>query len=118
MSDHSSVTEKQLENRVAVVTAPPPGWAPRPRAGSPPKAPASPCSRVAPRSSPSLEPGFTATDLGSHIADQEKRDELAGMFEAIPALSADDIADVVAFLVSRPAHVNLPSLELAPSRQV
>ena len=64
-----------------------------------------------------VEPGLTATELGGHITDAERRAELGGMFEQIPALSAEDVAEVIAFAATRPAHVNLRHLELLPTRQ-
>jgi NADP-dependent 3-hydroxy acid dehydrogenase YdfG len=39
------------------------------------------------------------------------------MFGQIPALTAHDVADVIAFAVTRPAHVNLRHLELLPTCQ-
>ncbi|MEV7022470.1 SDR family oxidoreductase [Kitasatospora sp. NPDC093558] len=64
-----------------------------------------------------VEPGLTDTELGGHIDNPALREQLGGMFEAIPALSADDIADLVAYTVSRPRHVNLRHLVALPTRQ-
>lgn len=38
------------------------------------------------------------------------------MFEQIPALTARDVAEVIAFAATRPAHVSLRQLELLPTR--
>ena len=63
-----------------------------------------------------VEPGLTDTELGSHLA-PERQVELGFMFDAIPALSAGDIADLVDYAVSRPRHVNLRQLIVLPTRQ-
>jgi NADP-dependent 3-hydroxy acid dehydrogenase YdfG len=39
------------------------------------------------------------------------------MFERIPALTAQDVAEVIAFAATRPAHVSLRHIELLPTRQ-
>jgi NADP-dependent 3-hydroxy acid dehydrogenase YdfG len=64
-----------------------------------------------------LEPGLTRTELGDHVAHEDARALLSGLFEQIPPLSGDDVADVIAFAVSRPHHVNLSSLIVMPTRQ-
>ncbi|WP_328409066.1 SDR family oxidoreductase [Nocardia sp. NBC_00403] len=64
-----------------------------------------------------IEPGLTDTELGSHIDNPELTDQLDGMFIAIPALSADDVADLIAYTVSRPAHVNLRQIVVLPTKQ-
>lgn len=64
-----------------------------------------------------LQPGLTDTELASHITDQDAREGLQSMFDVIPALHPDDIADLVCFVVSRPPHVNLPTLDVVPTRQ-
>ena len=64
-----------------------------------------------------IEPGLTDTELGGHIDNPELREQLGGMFTAIPALAAEDIADLVAYTVSRPRHVNLRQSIILPTRQ-
>jgi NADP-dependent 3-hydroxy acid dehydrogenase YdfG len=39
------------------------------------------------------------------------------MFEQIPPLAADDVADLVAYVAGRPRHVNLSRVVLVPTRQ-
>lgn len=61
-----------------------------------------------------IEPGLTDTELGGHIDNPELREQLGGMFTAIPALTAEDIADLVAYIVSRrrrrqPAPLDRPA---------
>lgn len=45
------------------------------------------------------------------------REQLGGMFDAIPAMTAEDIADLIAYTVTRPRHVNLRHLVVLPTRQ-
>ncbi|MFD4532728.1 SDR family oxidoreductase [Kitasatospora sp. NPDC058397] len=65
----------------------------------------------------SIEPGLTDTELGGHIDNPALREQLGGMFAAIPALTADDLADLIAYTVSRPRHVNLSHTVVVPTRQ-
>ncbi|AUY51040.1 SDR family oxidoreductase [Streptomyces sp. CB01881] len=64
-----------------------------------------------------IEPGLTDTELGGHIDNPVLREQLGGMFAAIPALTADDIADLIGYTVTRPRHVNLRHLVALPTRQ-
>ncbi|MEV4440079.1 SDR family oxidoreductase [Streptomyces sp. NPDC049577] len=64
-----------------------------------------------------IEPGLTDTELGGHIDNPVLREQLGGMFTAIPALSAEDVADLIAYTVSRPRHVNLRQSVVLPTRQ-
>ncbi|MCG6497125.1 SDR family oxidoreductase [Kitasatospora sp. A2-31] len=64
-----------------------------------------------------IEPGLTDTELGGHIDNPVLREQLGGMFAVIPALTADDIADLIGYTVTRPRHVNLRHLVALPTRQ-
>lgn len=64
-----------------------------------------------------IEPGLTDTELGQHVDNPALSQQLQGMFEVIDALSADEIADVVGFVTSRPPHVNLRQVIVLPTRQ-
>ncbi|MGV9268415.1 SDR family oxidoreductase [Kitasatospora sp. NPDC003701] len=64
-----------------------------------------------------IEPGLTATELDTHIDNPALREQLGGMFAAIPPMSAEDIADLIAYTVTRPRHVNLRHLVALPTRQ-
>ncbi|MET9922550.1 SDR family oxidoreductase [Streptomyces sp. NPDC006435] len=65
-----------------------------------------------------IEPGLTDTELGQHVDNPALSQQLQGMFEVIDALSAEEIADVVGFVTSRPPHVNLRQVIVLPTRQV
>ncbi|MEV6343769.1 SDR family oxidoreductase [Actinoplanes sp. NPDC051851] len=64
-----------------------------------------------------VEPGLTATELGGHIDNAELSAQLDGMFRMLPALSATDVADLIAYTTSRPRHVNLRQAILLPTQQ-
>jgi NADP-dependent 3-hydroxy acid dehydrogenase YdfG len=65
-----------------------------------------------------IEPGLTATELPSHMDNEGLREQLGGMVEALGTLAAGDIADLVAYVTSRPRHVNLRQVVVLPTRQV
>ncbi|MHB6906183.1 SDR family oxidoreductase [Streptomyces sp. DB-54] len=64
-----------------------------------------------------IEPGLTNTELGGHIDNPELSGQLDGMFDALIGLSADDIADLIAYTTSRARHVNLRQAIVLPTRQ-
>ncbi|GAA1965323.1 SDR family oxidoreductase [Catenulispora subtropica] len=66
-----------------------------------------------------IEPGLTDTELGDHIDNPTlgHGGQLGEFFKAIGPLSADEIADVVAYAASRPRHVNLRQIIVLPTRQ-
>lgn len=64
-----------------------------------------------------IEPGLTRTELASHIDSDGLREQLDGMVEALGMLAAEEVADVVAYVSSRPRHVNLRQIMVLPTRQ-
>lgn len=64
-----------------------------------------------------IEPGLTDTELGTHIDNERLRAELQGMFGAITAITAEDVADLVQYVVSRPPAVNLRQVVILPTQQ-
>jgi NADP-dependent 3-hydroxy acid dehydrogenase YdfG len=64
-----------------------------------------------------LEPGLTHSELAGSITHPDQAHELAGMFDQIPALHADDIADLLVHTAALPAHASLPNVPILPSRQ-
>ncbi|MEU9153983.1 SDR family oxidoreductase [Streptomyces sp. NPDC048417] len=65
-----------------------------------------------------VEPGLTETELADHIGSAELREQLGGMVEGMGSLAAEDIADLVGYVTSRPRHVNLRQVVVLPTRQV
>ncbi|MEV7886050.1 SDR family oxidoreductase [Streptomyces sp. NPDC002817] len=64
-----------------------------------------------------VEPGLTQTELASHIDSDGLREQIGGMVDAVGTLSAEEVADVVAYVTSRPRHVNLRQIMVLPTRQ-
>ncbi|WP_037677129.1 SDR family oxidoreductase [Streptomyces griseus] len=64
-----------------------------------------------------IEPGLTESELASHIGSADLRGMVEGMFDAIGGLAAEEVADVVAYVASRPRHVNLRQIMVLPTRQ-
>lgn len=65
-----------------------------------------------------VEPGFVDTELTSHITDPVMRDAAASIGASMRTLQADDIAEVVAFALGRPAHVAMNEILVRPTDQV
>jgi NADP-dependent 3-hydroxy acid dehydrogenase YdfG len=64
-----------------------------------------------------LEPGGVATELGSHKP--EVRNEMIDPFyEQTEVLAPEDIADSVAYIVTRPRHTAIGELWIMPTDQV
>ncbi len=51
------------------------------------------------------------------MTDADSRAGLEQMFSDIPALKAADIADLVVYLISRPPHVNISTVDIVPTKQ-
>ncbi|WP_285753971.1 SDR family oxidoreductase [Lentzea sp. NBRC 105346] len=61
-------------------------------------------------------PGMVETDFSVNRFDGDA-ERAAKVYEGITPLTADDVADVIAFAVTRPSHVNLDSIVLKPRAQ-
>jgi NADP-dependent 3-hydroxy acid dehydrogenase YdfG len=64
-----------------------------------------------------IEPGAVATELTDHIRDGI-REQVRGRFADIEPLEAEDVADAIAYAVTRPAHVCLNEILIRPTEQV
>jgi NADP-dependent 3-hydroxy acid dehydrogenase YdfG len=64
-----------------------------------------------------IEPGAVATELTDHIRERV-REEVRKRFVDIKTLEAEDIADAIAYAVTRPAHVCLNEVLIRPTEQV
>ncbi|GGX15089.1 SDR family oxidoreductase [Streptomyces chartreusis] len=64
-----------------------------------------------------VEPGFVESELRLHTDNAEVSGQVDGMLEAVGTLAAEELADVVAYAVSRPRHVNLRQIMAMPTRQ-
>ncbi|MFE3168990.1 SDR family oxidoreductase [Streptomyces sp. NPDC059224] len=65
-----------------------------------------------------VEPGLTETELADHIDSDELREQIDGMLGTTGRLAAEDVADLVGYVTSRPRHVNLRQVVVLPTRQV
>lgn len=63
-----------------------------------------------------IEPGAVATELTDHITDANTR-QIAKEFVGDIAISAQDIAETIAFAVSRPPRMTLNEILVRPSAQ-
>ena len=63
-----------------------------------------------------IEPGAVATELVDHITDNETRQATEQFYEAT-SITADDVAQIIAFAVSRPRSVSLNEILVRPTAQ-
>jgi NADP-dependent 3-hydroxy acid dehydrogenase YdfG len=63
-----------------------------------------------------VEPGAVATELADHIR-AEIRDEMMSRFADIERLEAQDIADAIAYIVTRPRRTAINELLIRPTEQ-
>ncbi|MGW5050907.1 SDR family NAD(P)-dependent oxidoreductase [Actinokineospora sp. NPDC004072] len=61
-------------------------------------------------------PGMVETDFSVNRFDGDA-DRAAAVYQGIEPLTADDVAEVIAFAVTRPAHVNLDQIVMKPRAQ-
>jgi len=59
-----------------------------------------------------IEPGMCSGTEFSNVRFKGDDAKAAGVYAGAEALTADDVADAVAYVASRPAHVNINSLQL------
>jgi NADP-dependent 3-hydroxy acid dehydrogenase YdfG len=64
-----------------------------------------------------VEPGAVATELTDHLRD-DVREAVTDRFAGIERLQAEDIADAIAYTVTRPRHVSLNEILIRPTEQV
>jgi NADP-dependent 3-hydroxy acid dehydrogenase YdfG len=64
-----------------------------------------------------IEPGAAETELRDHVAHEKARETIQAMVGPLRQLQSEDIADVIHFVVSRPAHVNINEILLRPTDQ-
>ncbi len=64
----------------------------------------------------SVDPGMVETDF-SLVRFRGDAEQAAAVYAGVDALTADDIADCIAFAVTRPSHVNIDSIVVMPRDQ-
>ncbi len=63
-----------------------------------------------------VEPGFVATELGSHVR-EEVRQQTLRFLSGVEPLAAEDIADAIQYIVTRPRRVAVNELLIRPTEQ-
>jgi NADP-dependent 3-hydroxy acid dehydrogenase YdfG len=63
-----------------------------------------------------IEPGAVATELASHVR-AEVQDSLRARFADMERLQAEDIADAILYVVTRPRHVAINEVLIRPTEQ-
>jgi NADP-dependent 3-hydroxy acid dehydrogenase YdfG len=63
-----------------------------------------------------VEPGAVATELTDHVRDGV-REQVRERFADVEVLQADDVAETIAFAVTRPWHVSLNEILIRPTEQ-
>ena len=64
-----------------------------------------------------VEPGAVATELSSHITQDEAREATRRMAEGMRTLDSDDIARAILYVVSQPPHVAVNEILVRPTDQ-
>ena len=63
-----------------------------------------------------VEPGGTATELRSHNR-EEIQEQIEARFDGVEVLQAQDIADAITFIVTRPRRVAVNEVLIRPTNQ-
>jgi NADP-dependent 3-hydroxy acid dehydrogenase YdfG len=63
-----------------------------------------------------VEPGAVSTELASHNR-PEIREQISQRFKDVDRLQADDVADAIAYIVTRPRHVAVNEVLIRPTQQ-
>jgi NADP-dependent 3-hydroxy acid dehydrogenase YdfG len=63
-----------------------------------------------------IEPGAVATELTDHMR-EEQREATRERFRAIERLTAEDIADAIEYIVTRPRRVAINEVMIRPTNQ-
>uniref|UniRef100_UPI00333E8FC1 SDR family NAD(P)-dependent oxidoreductase n=1 Tax=Castellaniella defragrans TaxID=75697 RepID=UPI00333E8FC1 len=64
-----------------------------------------------------IEPGLCGGTEFSVVRLEGDTERAAALYEGVQSISAEDIADTVAWIAQRPAHVNINTIELMPVAQ-
>jgi NADP-dependent 3-hydroxy acid dehydrogenase YdfG len=64
-----------------------------------------------------IEPGVVATELPDHITHEETRQGVQAMYDKAEVTAAD-VAEVIAFTLSRPRHLAINEILLRPAGQL
>jgi len=65
-----------------------------------------------------VEPGGVATELGSHNKPEVRNEMIDPFYEQTEVLAPEDIADGIAYMVTRPRHTAIGELWIMPTEQL
>jgi NADP-dependent 3-hydroxy acid dehydrogenase YdfG len=65
-----------------------------------------------------VEPGGVATELGSHNKPEVRREMIDPFYEQTEVLAPEDVADGIAYMVTRPRHTAIGELWIMPTDQL
>lgn len=60
-----------------------------------------------------IEPGAAATELPTHITDAQTKEMARQLYAGVP-VTAEDIAEIIAFAVNRPHHLTINGSSSGP----
>ena len=63
-----------------------------------------------------IEPGAVATELPTHITDTHTKEMAQQLYAGVP-VTAEDIAEIIAFAVNRPHHLTINEILVRPTGQ-
>jgi NADP-dependent 3-hydroxy acid dehydrogenase YdfG len=63
-----------------------------------------------------IKPGAVVTEF-SEVRFKGDKDRAASVYQGFQALAAEDLADLILFMVTRPRHVNLADVLVLPAAQ-
>jgi NADP-dependent 3-hydroxy acid dehydrogenase YdfG len=63
-----------------------------------------------------IEPGAVTTELPTHITDTQTKEAAQQLYAGVP-VTADDIAEIIAFAVTRPRHLTINEILVRPTGQ-
>ena len=64
-----------------------------------------------------VAPGMVRTEEFSTVRFGGDKDRADAVYEGVDALTADDVADAIVWIATRPAHVNIDLVQLTPQQQ-
>jgi len=65
-----------------------------------------------------VAPGVVATELATHMTDEEARVSMRHMMESMDVLESRDIADAVVFALAQPKRASVSEVMVRPTKQV
>jgi NADP-dependent 3-hydroxy acid dehydrogenase YdfG len=64
-----------------------------------------------------VAPGMVATEEFSLVRFDGDEARAAAVYQGVEPLTADDVADAIVWIATRPAHVNIDLVQLTPLQQ-